>query len=73
MTSSFLVLHAFDSIVVPPDAPDMVRVVTIAGMMSLSNMTNVTFVDAAGCAMRHVHYSGSKRTNQTRIGGREAA
>ena len=65
MTSSFLVLHASDSIVVPPDAPDMVRVVTIAGMMSLSNMTNVTFVDAAGCAMRHVHYSGSKRTNQT--------
>lgn len=58
-------LHASDSIVVPPDAPDMVRVVTIAGMMSLSNMTNVTFVDAAGCAMRHVHYSGSKRTNQT--------
>ena len=52
-------LHASDSIVVPPDAPDMVRVVTIAGMMSLSNMTNVTFVDAAGCAMRHVHYSGS--------------
>lgn len=66
-------LHASDSIVVPPDAPDMVRVVTIAGMMSLSNMTNVTFVDAAGCAMRHVHYSVSKRTNQTRIGRREAA